>query len=154
MQSPSFRRSPGWRPGSAERADEVMTLLRAPSTVFLLVAAPRHEAVVEAAWFAGQLAEQGIVNVGGVANRVHPAFGESSADEADRAAADVTGVQRALWRNVAELGRRRQSELLMLDEFLALFDDAPCAEVPLLASDVHDREGLAHVGRHLFDAAE
>ena len=84
-----FQAFAGMEAGFRQRADDVMTLLRAPSTVFLLVAAPRHEAVAEAAWFAGQLAEQGIDNVAGVANRVHPAFGESSADDAERAAADV-----------------------------------------------------------------
>ena len=149
-----FQAFAGMEAGFRQRADDVMTLLRAPSTVFLLVAAPRHEAVVEAAWFAGQLADQGIDNVAGVVNRVHPAFGDGGADEGGHGPTDVTTEQRALWQNLVDLRARRRSELSMLDEFLGLFADAPCAEVPLLASDVHDRDGLAHVGRHLVDGAD
>ena len=71
-----FQGFAGMESGFRQRADDVIALLRAPSTVFLLVAAPRREAVAEAAWFAGQLADQGIDHVAGVANRVHPQFGD------------------------------------------------------------------------------
>ena len=66
-----FQAFAGMESGFRQRADDVIALLRAPSTVFLLVAAPRREAVAEAAWFAGQLADQDIDNIAGVANRVH-----------------------------------------------------------------------------------
>ena len=145
-----FQAFAGMESGFRQRADDVMALLRVPSTVFLLVAAPRREAVAEAAWFAGQLTNQGIDHIAGVANRVHPQFGDGSAAAADEAAAAATGEQRALWRNLAELRARRDSELATLDEFVALFTTAVCVEVPQLASDVHDRDGLVHVGRHLF----
>jgi hypothetical protein len=59
-------------------------------------------------------------------------------------------VPEALWHNLAELRARREAELATLDEFVALFTDTVCVEVPLLASDVHDRVGLEHVGSHLF----
>jgi anion-transporting ArsA/GET3 family ATPase len=145
-----FQAFAGMESGFRQRADDVMALLRVPSTVFLLVAAPRREAVAEAAWFAGQLTSQGIDHIAGVANRVHPQFGDGSAAAADEAAAAATGEQRALWRNLAELRTRRDSELATLDEFVVLFATAVCVEVPQLASDVHDRDGLVHVGRHLF----
>ena len=70
-----FQAFAGMEAGFRQRADDVIALLRVPTTVFVLVAAPRREAVGEAAWFAGQLAEQGIDNIAGVANRVHPPFG-------------------------------------------------------------------------------
>lgn len=149
-----FQAFAGMEAGFRQRADDVITLLRLPSTVFVLVAAPRREAVAEAAWFAGQLAGQGIDNIAGVANRVHPPFGTGTAADAEQAAADASSEQRPLWDNLVELRRRRESELRTLDEFVTLFGDAGCVEVPQLASDVHDAEGLAHVGRHLLSDAE
>jgi anion-transporting ArsA/GET3 family ATPase len=145
-----FQAFAGMEAGFRQRADDVIALLRVPTTVFLLVGSPRREAVGEAAWFAGQLAAQGIDHVAGVANRVHPRFGTGSAAAAREAAAGSAGEQRALWHNLGELRARRESELATLGEFYALFSDGACVEVPQLASDVHDREGLAHVGRHLF----
>ena len=120
-----FQAFAGMEAGFRQRADDVIALLRAPSTVFVLVAAPRREAVAEAAWFAGQLAEQGIDHVAGVANRVHPPFGDGTA-------AERRGRRRR--RDGASSGRcgttspncaaRRESELATLDEFVALFADA------------------------------
>jgi anion-transporting ArsA/GET3 family ATPase len=143
-----FQAFAGMEAGFRQRADDVIAMLRAPSTVFVLVAAPRREAVGEATWFAGQLADQGIDHVAGVANRVHPRFGEG--DAAAAAAAAEPGVAGALWHNLAELRARREAELATLDDFVELFTDTVCVEVPLLASDVHDRVGLEHVGSHLF----
>ena len=152
-----FQAFAGMEAGFRQRADDVIALLRVPSTMFLLVAAPRREAVGEATWFAGQLADQGIGHVAGVANRVHPQFGEGSAATAAAAvaaAADQPAAARELWHNLAELRGRREAEMATLDEFVALFTDTVCVEVPLLASDVHDREGLGHVGSHLFGAPD
>ena len=150
-----FQAFAGMEAGFRQRADDVIALLRVPSTMFLLVAAPRREAVGEATWFAGQLADQGIDHVAGVANRVHPQFGEDSAAAAAGAAAAVqSAAPRALWHNLAELRSRREAEMATLDEFVAMFTDTVCVEVPLLASDVHDREGLGHVGSHLFGAPD
>jgi anion-transporting ArsA/GET3 family ATPase len=145
-----FQAFAGMEAGFRQRADDVIALLRSPSTLFVLVASPRRETVGEAAWFVGQLAGQGIDRIAGVANRVHPPFGEGSAAAAADAAESASGERRALWSNLAELRARREAELAALGEFVALFDDAVWVEVPQLASDVHDREGLAHVGAHLF----
>jgi anion-transporting ArsA/GET3 family ATPase len=145
-----FQAFAGMEAGFRQRADDVIALLRAPATVFVLVAAPRREPVGEAVWFAGQLAGQGIERIAGVANRVHPPFGAGTAAAADRAAGSSSAEHRALWANLAELRARREAELATLGEFLDLFADGGCVEVPLLASDVHDRDGLAHVGSHLF----
>ena len=151
-----FQAFAGMESGFRQRADDVIALLRAPSTVFLLVAAPRREAVAEAAWFAGQLADQGIDNIAGVANRVLPPFGHGSAADADAdadvAALEGDGERRALWHNVADLRTRRATELTTLAEFIELFAGTVCVDVPQLATDVHDRDGLVHVGRHLFGA--
>jgi anion-transporting ArsA/GET3 family ATPase len=145
-----FQAFAGMEGGFRQRADDVIALLRAPSTVFVLVASPRPETVAEAAWFAGQLGEQGIERIAGVANRVHPAFGDVTAAAAAHSAAEEPGDLGELWANVAELRAARDAELAVLGEFAALFDDGAWVEVPQLASDVHDREGLLHVGRHLL----
>jgi len=100
------------------------------------------------------LAGQGISNIAGVVNRVHPAFGDGTAAEAatKAAAAAEAGDEsaRTLWENLSELRARREGELRELAAFTALFADAPCVAVPQLAADVHDRAGLEHVGHHLF----
>jgi anion-transporting ArsA/GET3 family ATPase len=145
-----FQAFAGMEGGFRQRADDVIALLRAPSTLFVLVASPRRETVGEAVWFAGQLARQGIDRTAGVANRVHPAFGHGSAAAAAAEAAKAGGARRALWSNLADLRGRREAELATLGEFVALFDDGVWVEVPQLASDVHDRDGLSFVGAHLF----
>jgi anion-transporting ArsA/GET3 family ATPase len=147
-----FQSFAGMEVGFRERADVVIDLLRSASTRFVVVASPHHETVTEAVWFAEQLGRQGIVNVAGVVNKVHPAFGDESADDAvERAgAAGADMPAAALWRNLAELRAIRERELAELEVFTELFGDAPWVEVPQLAGDVHDRAGLAHVGRHLF----
>jgi anion-transporting ArsA/GET3 family ATPase len=145
-----FQAFAGMEAGFRQRADDVLALLRVPSTVFVLVASPRRETVAEAAWFAAQLAAQDIDHVAGVANRVHPRFGDGDAEAAERAGAAASGAQQALWSNLAQLRRRREAEMATLGDFVGLFSRTVCVEVPQLASDVHDREGLAHVGRHLL----
>jgi anion-transporting ArsA/GET3 family ATPase len=146
-----FQSFAGMEGGFRDRAQEVMRLLRSERTRFVVVTAPRYEAVTEAAWFAEQLAEQGIESIVGVVNRVHPAFGAGSSDDASRAAeAAADDELAALWRNVADLRKLREDELGQVAAFTARFGDERCTEVPLLAGDVHDRDGLEHVAQHLL----
>jgi len=145
-----FQAFAGMEGGFRERAQVVTALLRSDETRFVVVTAPRHDAVVEAAWFADQLADQGIGPLIGVVNRVHPAFGDGSADDARAAARRARSPETAaLWRNLAELRDWRDADLVELERFAELFDEVPWAEVPLLAGDVHDRDGLEHVALHL-----
>jgi anion-transporting ArsA/GET3 family ATPase len=146
-----FQAFAGMEGGFGDRAREVMALLRSAETRFVVVTAPRHEAVIEATWFAKELAEQGIMSIAGVGNRVHPPFGEgSAADARDAARAADGGAAAALWENVAELRAFRDAELQQLAGFRERFAADAWAEIPLLAGDVHDRDGLEHVARHLF----
>ena len=146
-----FQAFSGMEGGFRERADAVTTLLRSAGTRYVIVTSPWAEAVTEAAWFADQLGHQGIDAVAGVVNRIQPAFGDGTADDAATAATEAADPgAAALWSNLAELRRRREAELEQLAAFTRHFGDAPLAEVPLLPGDVHDLEGLAHIGRHLF----
>jgi anion-transporting ArsA/GET3 family ATPase len=149
-----FQSFAGMEGGFRERADEVIGLLRSDATRFVVVASPRRETIAEAVWFTGQLGEQGIGQIAGVVNRVDPGLGHgSSADASARAASAVAAgdtAAAALWSNLAELRAVREGEFVELATFTDHFGDRGCVEVPLLAADVHDRAGLAHVGRYLF----
>lgn len=151
-----FQSFAGMETGFRERAEDVIALLRSDVTRFVIVASPQRETVDEAAWFDAQLDAKGITGVAGVANRVQPAFGDGTAKAAagHAAAAAAAGDDDAavLWGNLAELRALREAELAELAAFRARFADGTWVEVPLLAADVHDRAGLAHVGRHLFAA--
>jgi anion-transporting ArsA/GET3 family ATPase len=149
-----FQAFAGMEVGFRERAESVTDLLRSPETRYLLVASPRHDTVQEAVWFADQLTAQQLGVAAAVVNRVHPMFGEGSADQAAdaaaAAAADGDPVEAALWTNLADLrtiAERERAELAPLVERLG---SAPLVEVPLLAGDVHDLETLRLLARHLF----
>ena len=86
--------------------------------------------------------------------RCTPAFGADPAGgrpgSRPESVRPVTRRRRALWATLEVLRTRRAAELDELVPFAARFSDDAVVEVPLLASDVHDTVGLAHVGHHLF----
>jgi anion-transporting ArsA/GET3 family ATPase len=145
-----FQSFAGREGGFRDRAKQVTELLRSERTRFVVVTAPRYEAVTEAAWFTEQLADQGVDSIVGVVNCVHPAFGSGSSGDACAAAGEADSDVAALWRNLAELRKLREDELDQLAAFTELFATGECTEVPLLAGDVHDREGLEHVAHNLL----
>jgi anion-transporting ArsA/GET3 family ATPase len=149
-----FQAFAGMEGGFRQRAEVVMGLLRSDATRYVIVASPHRDTVAEASWFARQLATQGIERFAGVANRVHPQFGPGTSDDAatsgDAAAADGRDGEAALWRNLAELRALAESDRAELLPFRELLGEAPMAEVPLLAGDVHDLSGLSEIRRHLF----
>jgi anion-transporting ArsA/GET3 family ATPase len=147
-----FQAFAGMETGFRERADEVMALIRAPETTFIVVASPRHDTIAEAVWFAQQLVDQGVGADAAIINRTQPAFGDGSAADAT-AAAEAAGdddVLASLWRNVAELRTLRERELDVMSPLAAIAGDDAVAMLPLLASDVHDLDGLLTIADHLF----
>jgi anion-transporting ArsA/GET3 family ATPase len=146
-----FQAFAGMEGGFRRRAEEVMTLLRSDATRYVIVASPHRDTVAEAVWFAGKLAEHGISRAAGIANRVHPPFGDGSAKEAaDRADGVDDPDLAALWRNLAELRALAEAAREELAPLAAMLDGGPLAEVPLLAGDVHDLAGLDEIRQHLF----
>jgi anion-transporting ArsA/GET3 family ATPase len=138
-----FQAFEGMEQGFRERAAAVLSMLRAPSTAFVLVTSPRRDAVEEAAYFADKLAESGIDVDGLVVNRLHPAFG-------------TVGVPDGLGdlgTNLADFRRIAEREEHHFEALAARIAPAPVGRVPFLADDVHDLDGLALVGRALFDPA-
>lgn len=149
----------------------VSTLLRAPSTGFLLVTSPTRSNVDEAVRFHAALAERGFPFGAFVANRVHfnqallPPAGLSAAVRVDleatlaaalaeTAGEPVTAAARAalidtLCAGLADhnrMARRDAGALQRLNEAAG----RPPVAVPLLPLDVRDLGNLAHVGDWLL----
>jgi len=150
-----FQAFAGMETGFRERADDVVRLIRAPDTSFVVVAAPRHDTIEEAVWFATQLVEQGVGVTSAIVNRTHPEFGTGTAAEA-AAAATAAGdagdaVLALLWDNVAALRTMRNLELDVIAPLVEIVGVDRLVVLPLLDGDVHDLDGLMLIAGHLFD---
>jgi anion-transporting ArsA/GET3 family ATPase len=146
-----FQAFAGMEVGFRDRAASVMNLLISPQTRYVLVAAPRHDTVAEAVWFADQLRARGIGVSAAVVNRVHPRFGSGTAAEAaERASTEEDPAVTALWVNLAELRTIAEREREAVAPLGDRLDGAALVEVPLMAGDVHDFDGLIEIGTHLF----
>ena len=148
-----FQAFAGMETGFRDRADEVVALIRAPETSFVVVASPRHDTIGEAVWFAEQLVDQGVGVSAAIVNRTQPAFGDGSAAEANAAAAAAAGNDElvALWMNVAELRTLREREREVIAPLAAVVGEDVVATLPLLDRDVHDLAGLQTIAGHLFN---
>ncbi len=149
-----FQAFAGMETGFRERADEVVALIRAPETSFVVVAAPRHDSITEAVWFGEQLVEQGVGVSAAIVNRMHPQFGSGASEEAAVAASAALGsgdeVLARLWTNVAELRELREREVDVVAPLTAIAGADHTATLPLLDRDVHDLAGLWTIADHLF----
>jgi anion-transporting ArsA/GET3 family ATPase len=141
----------GMEQGFRERAESTLALLSADATAFVLVAAPRRDVVDEATFFAVKLTEADIPVRALIVNRMHPRFAMSAPsttlDRAERFAGTDLG---GLYANLADfqlVAEHEEHHLAGLAEKVA---PAPVIRVPFLATDVHDLDGLAEIGRHLF----
>jgi anion-transporting ArsA/GET3 family ATPase len=152
-----FQAFSGMEDGFRRRADDVVGLLRASTTAFVVVASPHRDTIAEAVWFVEQLAEQGISARAGIVNRAHPRFGDGTAADAVAAAraADRAGATElgALWSNLAELRRAHELELAEIAPLGDRLGPSRLLVLPLLDRDVHDLSGLGQIAAHLFGAA-
>jgi len=146
----------GMEQGFRERAQRVTELLSQPATAFVLVTAPRRDAVDEAMFFARRLQEAAIEIEALIVNRVHPRHGPlpsvwTAPGALERALADPQqgGLARLLanLQDLEGIGRREERYVEALIDRVA---PAPVARVPLLVGDVHDLAGLEEVAEHLF----
>jgi anion-transporting ArsA/GET3 family ATPase len=149
-----FQAFSGMETGFRERADDVVALLRAERTAFVVVASPRHDTITEALWFARQLDAQGVGVAAAIVNRVQPAFGDIEVPArierngaAEREADDDLA---ALWTNLGELQQIRNAELAALAPLVELTEPAPVVLLPLLDGDIHDLDTLEEIAQHLF----
>jgi anion-transporting ArsA/GET3 family ATPase len=152
----------GMYEGFARRAAEVSALLASERTTFLLVTVPQVEPLAEADFFWRALRERELPFGGMIVNKVHPSYvgGAPAARtrlraKAKRALRDA-GVPDPTAGRAAEnlvhyqaLADRDRENIASLERRIG---SGPIVEVPLLDHDVHDLEGVAAVGRHLFAA--
>ena len=140
-----FQAFDGMEAGFRSRAASVDELLRAPSTTYVLVAAPRSDAVAEARWFATRLTELGMAVGALVVNRAHPDPSAGLADVPWPASSGVDDPADPLapwWRNLAELHAVATAEAAQVAALAAHVAPAPTVIVPLQTRDVHDLDGL------------
>jgi anion-transporting ArsA/GET3 family ATPase len=146
----------GMEQGFRDRAQRVLELLSEPVTAFVLVAAPRRDAIDEALFFAERLQESNIEVQALVVNRLQPRFGP--VPSVLTTAASATPAEAAplldLVTNLRDLDGIAEREERYLKSLTRQVAPAPVLRVPLLDDDVHDLEGLSQVGRYLMGTAE
>ncbi len=145
-----FQTFQGMEEGFHDRAGAVRRLLADPATAYVLVTSPRADAVEEATFFAGKLADTGITPAGLVVNRVQPRYGAGLPPLPDApAGSDLATIA----DNLRQLDRVAEREEAAYADLVAQVAPAPVGRVPLLGSDVHDLAGLAAVADQLFGPA-
>jgi anion-transporting ArsA/GET3 family ATPase len=142
-----FQAFDGMQGGFRHRADEVIELLHGPATRFVLVASPRADTIDEARFFARRLSDKNLSVAAVVVNRATPDFGKPTGRRPTNAA------KVALYENQAELHARSQGEHEYVEPLMTETSRDP-VWVPLLASDVHDLDGLDTIRSLLFAAPE
>jgi anion-transporting ArsA/GET3 family ATPase len=152
--------------GLRQRADATAKLLRAPGTIFVVVAAPEPDALREASYFIDRLVEEDMPLAGVVVNRVHrttvpqitavQALSAADALEADGDAdGDVDGALAAgVLRVHAERMALQATEQRRVDGFALAHPNVRLASARALAQDVHDLTGLRELGAALCDEAQ
>jgi anion-transporting ArsA/GET3 family ATPase len=150
-----FRALGGLLDGFKERAEGVKALLGDAATTFLIVSSPEPEAVEEAIFFRGKLADHAMPFGGLVVNRVHALNGAGAGAVVDPdALAAALGPKLAakVARAYAEEHALAERDAAAIERLRAETGDAEPVVVPQLAGDVHDIDGLVAVHRHLFAA--
>jgi anion-transporting ArsA/GET3 family ATPase len=152
-----FRAFEGMEEGFRDRAKQVMQLLAADETAFVLVTSPRRDAVEEAEFFAARLADGQFAVDALVVNRVHPHYCDADpatlrerATELAARPGEAAARLSARYANLADfedIAARERRELEGLEHRIG---DASVAHVPELGHDVHDFTALRAVGAHLM----
>ncbi|MFN8016997.1 MAG: ArsA-related P-loop ATPase [Acidimicrobiales bacterium] len=149
-----FQAFDGMEAGFKERADHVLQLLTSPETSYVLVASPKRDTVAEAQYFADKLAEAHIPISALIVNRMHPHFTDEMPEALRERAVTLQGSDLGgLYRNLADFSLVAHREEAHLAGLAAEVAPAPVVRVPFLRTDVHDLDGLAEVGDHLFERA-
>jgi anion-transporting ArsA/GET3 family ATPase len=148
-----FRSLANIEPGLRQRAKEVSELLRSDGAAFVVVSSPRAEAIGEAEHLIGALRDGSFPFAGVVVNLIHPMPEQLTA--ADRAAlADLDDgplADQVAWHDeLTELATAERDEIAGLAD---LAEDVVVVELPLLAVDVHDVDGLVGLADRLVSGS-
>jgi len=141
--------------GFRERADATYALLQDSGTAFVVVAAPEQDALREATYFVERLKQDDMPIAGLVLNRMQSIHAPHLSAEASAAAAEHledladAGLTRSLLMLDADRKRIAARQHHLAERFTAAHPDVPVVEVPVLAEDVHDLDGLNEIGELL-----
>jgi hypothetical protein len=137
--------------GFRERATATYALLRSPGTAFVVIAAPEPDALREAAYFVDRLRTEDMPLAGLVLNRTHPVLASLSATRARDAADELPGapLAAAVLRLHADRVDRAAREDRLLTRFSRAHPDVAVTQVPAVAGDVADLDGLREIGMRL-----
>jgi anion-transporting ArsA/GET3 family ATPase len=140
--------------GFQERANATYQLLRAPGTSFVVVASPEPDALREASYFVERLGTEKMPLAGMVLNRTHPVHASLSgararegAETLEAARGDATTA--AVLRLHADRVETAERERRVLARFTRAHPSVPIVDVPAMATDVHDLDGLRAIGELL-----
>jgi len=144
-----FRSLANIEPGLRKRAKEVSVLLRSDVASFIVVSSPRAEAIGEAEHLIGALRDGSFPFAGVVVNLIHPMPEPLTA--ADRVALDDLDegplADQVAWHDeLTELATAERDEIAGLAD---VAEDVIVVELPLLAVDVHDVDGLVGLAEQL-----
>jgi anion-transporting ArsA/GET3 family ATPase len=149
-----FQAFDGMEAGFKDRAEQVLKLLTSPATSYVLVASPKRDTVAEARFFAEKLGEADIPIAALIVNRMHPHFTDEMPEALRKRSETFAGTDLGgLYRNLADFSLVAHREEEHLSGLAQMVEPAPVIRVPFLRTDVHDLEGLAIVGDHLFRRA-
>lgn len=148
--------------GLRQRADATAKLLRAPGTVFVVVAAPEPDALREASYFVDRLVEEEMPLAGVVVNRVHRttvpqitfahALAGADALDADTAHVRDDELTAGVLRVHAERVSQQVTEQKRVDGFALAHPNVRLTSVRSFAEDVHDLAGLRELGAAFGEA--
>jgi anion-transporting ArsA/GET3 family ATPase len=133
----------GMEQGFRDRAGNMEKLLAEKATGFVVIAAPRRDAVDEATFFTDRLRDTDMPVAALLINRVLPRFGSVPALEPS------PGPLADLIANLSELdgiARREEHHIGTLADRLP---GTPVIRVPMLVGEVHDLDGLRQVAQAL-----
>jgi anion-transporting ArsA/GET3 family ATPase len=136
--------------GFRARAEQTYRVLQDRETAFLLVAAPEPDAVREAAYFAGRLAQEDMPLAGLVLNRMTTVSAPAIDAAAARAAADTSEPPVSdLLRVHADLAEQAERQAVEAARFRREHPTVPIATAAAQAADIHDLDGLRRIGDEL-----
>ncbi|MBO0694091.1 MAG: ArsA family ATPase, partial [Acidimicrobiaceae bacterium] len=138
----------GMEEGFRERAAEMTAMLRDPGTAFVVIAAPRRDAVTEARFFAERLSASALPLEAIVVNLVTPRWGPAPqlAEQPPAALAELVA-------NLADLERTASGEQRHIARLVEGIPGVVVVRVPIFDADVHDLAGLGEVGGFLVTKA-
>jgi anion-transporting ArsA/GET3 family ATPase len=127
----------GMEEGFVERSNAMRALLRADTTRYIVVTAPRADAVAEAMYFADQLQTTGTSVAALIVNRRTPDLGDFQPSTKVESQGFVELVE-----NLNRMHVDHEAEAALVASLIARAGAPTVVELPLVADDSHDLAGL------------